>query len=216
MAELVWSAPFEELEVGQGFRGASRIVGEEDVLGFCALTGDWHPQHSDGAWAARSAFGERIAHGMLVLSLAIGLVPLDPLRVKALRRIGDAVFKRPLRFGERMSVDGEISSLRRIDERAGLVDLRLGIRNGENALVCRAGVQVLWLGGGAESDGRSRGGGTAPPDGATADEPAHPDSAAADEPARPDSGAAEEPTPGYWADAVPGIDDRGVPTPLPF
>jgi 3-hydroxybutyryl-CoA dehydratase len=161
MGELQWSAPFEELELRDSFESGSRTIGERDVLAFCELSGDWHPQHSDSEWAASSPFGERIAHGMLVLSLAVGLVPLDPERVRALRRIGDAVFKRPLRFGESISVSGEIAGLRRVDERNGLVDVTLAIRNGDGALVCRASVQLLWSGGegaldGVASDGRGR------------------------------------------------------------
>lgn len=144
---MTWSAPFEELELHQRFQSAPRTVTESDVSVFCALTGDWHPQHSDPEWASRSAFGERIAHGMLVLSLAVGLVPFDPERVRALRRVGDAVFKRPVRLGEEISLTGEIAGLRPVDERAGLVDIGLSIRNGEQALVCRASVQVLWAGG---------------------------------------------------------------------
>lgn len=143
---LDWSAPFERLELGLRFEGGSRVVSESDVLAFCELTGDWHPQHSDANWAASSPFGERIAHGMLVLSLAVGLVPLDPERVRALRRIGDAVFKRPVSLGERITVAGEVASLRKVDARAGLVELALKIKNGDDALVCRASVQLLWAG----------------------------------------------------------------------
>ena len=93
---LNWSCPFEELEAGQAFATRGRTVTEADVVGFAALTGDWHPQHTDAVWAAESAFGERIAHGLFVLSLAGGLVPFDPERVVALRRVGDVVFKRPV------------------------------------------------------------------------------------------------------------------------
>ncbi|MHB1469849.1 MAG: MaoC/PaaZ C-terminal domain-containing protein [Solirubrobacteraceae bacterium] len=157
--ELSWSAPFEELELHDRFQSGDRTVEERDVLAFCELSGDWHPQHSDAEWAARSPFGERIAHGMLVLSLAVGLVPLDPERVRALRRIGDAVFKRPLRFGESICVNGEIARLRRVDDENGLVDLTLSIRNGEGALVCRASVQLLWAGGGASVAAARAGGG---------------------------------------------------------
>ena len=46
-----------------------------------------HPQHTDTAWAAGSLFGERIAHGMLVVSFALGLMPFDPDRVIALRGV---------------------------------------------------------------------------------------------------------------------------------
>ena len=55
-----------------------RTITEADLVSFSALTGDWHPQHADAAWAAESPFGERIAHGMLVLSYAVGLLPIDP------------------------------------------------------------------------------------------------------------------------------------------
>jgi acyl dehydratase len=139
-----WSADFDQLRVGQRFRSAQRAVQEADVMAFCALTGDWHPQHSDARWAAASPFGERIAHGMLVLSFAVGLVPLDPERVLALRRVSDVVFKRPVRLGESISVDGELRALKPVDEHAGLVELQWAIRNQDEALVCRANVQVLW------------------------------------------------------------------------
>jgi len=139
-----WSDPFDELSVGERFRTAGRAVRESDVLIFSALTGDRHPQHCDPEWAAASPFGERIAHGMLILSLAVGLAPLDPARVLALRRVSDVVFKRPVRLDETISVDGEVSGLTPIDEHAGLVDLRWAIRNQEEALVCRASIQVLW------------------------------------------------------------------------
>jgi len=111
---------------------------------FAALTGDRHPQHCDAEWAAASPFGERIAHGMLILSLAAGLVPFDPERVLALRRVGDVVFKRPVRLDDSISVLGQITALAPLDARAGLVGLGWVVRNHEDALVCRATVAVLW------------------------------------------------------------------------
>ena len=142
--DTFWSAPFDSLSVGQRFRSSERIVRDTDVIVFSALTGDWHPQHCDPEWAARGPFGERIAHGMLILSLAVGLVPLDPERVVALRRVGDVVFKRPVRLNEAVHVAGELTALRPIDDGNGLVEFSWQIRNHEDALVARASVQVLW------------------------------------------------------------------------
>jgi acyl dehydratase len=145
-----WSDPFEALSVGQRFESKRRTVRDTDVIVFSALTGDWHPQHCDPEWAASSPFGERIAHGMLVLSLAVGLVPLDPERVLALRGIDKVVFKRPVRLDESIYVAGEIAALRPVDasspqgERTGLVDFAWQIRNQDGSLVARAHVQVLW------------------------------------------------------------------------
>lgn len=139
-----WSAPFEELRVGQRLSTRGRTVTEADVVGFAALTGDWHPQHADASWAAQSRFGERIAHGMLIVSYAVGLMPLDPERVVALRRIADVVFKRPLKLGETISADGRVDELAPIDDELGLVGCAWSIRNQDRALLCRARIDVLW------------------------------------------------------------------------
>jgi acyl dehydratase len=141
---LPWSDPFDRLSVGQRFSTRPRVVTDTEVMVFSALTGDWHPQHCDPEWAARSPFGERIAHGMLTISLAVGLVPLDPRFVLALRRIGEVVFKRPVRLNESIRVEGEISALAPVDEHAGLVSFGWAVRNQDDALVCRARVEVLW------------------------------------------------------------------------
>ncbi len=141
---MKWSAPFERLSPGLRFRTAERVVQDTDLIVFSALTGDWHPQHCDAEWAARSPFGERIAHGMLTLSLAVGLVPLDPERVLALRRVGEVVFKRPVALGESIRVEGEIASLKPLDGKAGLVGFAWAVRNQDDGLVCRATVEVLW------------------------------------------------------------------------
>jgi 3-hydroxybutyryl-CoA dehydratase len=135
-----WSAPFEALEVGQEFTTRGRTVTEADVVGFASLTGDWHPQHCDAAWAAASPFGERIAHGMLVVALATGLVPFDPDRVVALRRVSDATFKRPVVFGDTLRVEGRIAEL----SEAGLVTFAWNVVNQDDRVVCRARVEVLW------------------------------------------------------------------------
>ena len=139
-----WSAPFDALDVGQTFVTRARTVTEADVVGFASLTGDWHPQHSDAEWAADSAFGERIAHGLLVVSLAGGLVPFDPRRVIALRRIADVVFKRAVKLGDTICVHGKLAELRPVDEEAGLVTFTWTIANQHGQTVSRARVEVLW------------------------------------------------------------------------
>jgi 3-hydroxybutyryl-CoA dehydratase len=141
---ISWWAPFEALEPGQEFTTRGRTVTEADVVGFASLTGDWHPQHCDAQWSASSPFGERIAHGMLVVSLAGGLVPFDPGRVIALRRVCDATFKRPVRFGDTLRVEGRIAELGPGSEDAGLVTFAWNVVNQDDRTVCRARVEVLW------------------------------------------------------------------------
>ena len=67
----LFSSGFDELEAGQSFRTYGRTITESDLTGFAGLTGDHHPLHTDAEWAARSRFGGRIAHGMLLLSYCL-------------------------------------------------------------------------------------------------------------------------------------------------
>jgi acyl dehydratase len=142
----LFDRPFGDLEVGGRFATRGRTIGEADVICFAALTGDWHPQHADADWAAGSPFGERIAHGMLVLSYAVGLVPFDPDRIVALRRVGDVVFKLPVRLGDTIHVEGRIERLAPLEDGAGLVACLWRIVNQEGRTVARATVEVVWLG----------------------------------------------------------------------
>ena len=141
---MKWSGSFEALEAGQAFTTRGRTVTEADVVSFEALTGDWHPQHTDAVWAAESPFGERIAHGLAVLSFAAGLVPFDPDRVMALRRVGDATFKRPVKLGDTLHVSGRVAELSEVNEQAGMVAFAWSVLNQDERVVCRARVEVLW------------------------------------------------------------------------
>lgn len=135
---------FDGLEPGQRFTTRARTITESDVVAFATLTGDLHPQHVDADWAAASRFGERVAHGMLVLSYAVGLVPLDPDRVVALRRVREAVFKRPARLGDTIHVEGRIDALKPLDAATGMVATGWKVLRQDGATVARVEVDVLW------------------------------------------------------------------------
>jgi len=135
---------FDDLRVGETFRTRGRTVSEHDVSLFAGLSGDHHPLHTDAVFASTHPFGERVAHGMLVASCAAGLVPFDPERVVALRRLRDVVFKRPVKFGDTIHVDGAISQLSPMGDDAGLVLCDWRVRNQDDGLVARMSVDVLW------------------------------------------------------------------------
>lgn len=52
---------------------ASRTISEADIMLFAGLTGDFNELHTSATFAANTSFSERIAHGMLTLSMANGL-----------------------------------------------------------------------------------------------------------------------------------------------
>lgn len=140
----LFARPFGALAAGDRFATPGRTVGKADILDFAALTGDGHPQHTDPEWAGGSRFGEQIAHGLLVLSFAVGLLPLDPDRVVALRRVGDAVFKQPVKIGDTVHVEGQIVRTREVDSEHGLVEARLRIVNDRGRLAVRTDVELVW------------------------------------------------------------------------
>jgi 3-hydroxybutyryl-CoA dehydratase len=138
------AAPVAELEEGATFTSRGRTITESDLVSFSALTGDWHPQHADAAWAATSRFGERVAHGMMVLSYAVGLVGFDPERVVALRGLDGVVFKRPVRVGDTIRVEGTVEGVRPLDDDLALCDLDWRIRSQDDVTVARAKVTAVW------------------------------------------------------------------------
>jgi acyl dehydratase len=64
---------FEEFQPGYRVMTSARTVTEADIVAFAALSGDWNPIHVDAEYASTTAFGERVAHGLLGLSIATGL-----------------------------------------------------------------------------------------------------------------------------------------------
>jgi 3-hydroxybutyryl-CoA dehydratase len=140
----VFDLDFDAVRPGERFRTEGRTIGEADITAFATLTGDTHPQHVDAEWAAGSRFGERIAHGLLVLSCASGLMPFDPERVVALRSVRDAIFKQPVRIGDTLHVEGQVADTRAVDDENGLVECRWRVVNQHGKLVARASVELLW------------------------------------------------------------------------
>ena len=135
---------FDELRIDDSMESSGRTITEYDVVSFASLTGDWHPQHADAAWAAESPFGRRIAHGMLVISYALGLLPIDPRVVLALRSMDNAVLKRPVGLGDSIRVRAKVAELRPLGEETGLVTLAVRIVNQADELVARMEIVVLW------------------------------------------------------------------------
>ncbi|MBC7139020.1 MAG: MaoC family dehydratase N-terminal domain-containing protein [Defluviimonas sp.] len=64
---------WDDLNEGDSFDSPTRTITEADVTGFACLSGDFNRLHVDAEYAAGSAFGQRIAHGLLVVSVMSGL-----------------------------------------------------------------------------------------------------------------------------------------------
>jgi acyl dehydratase len=65
---------FEEFVLGATHLSVERAITEADIFAFSELTGDHNPLHLDAEFASKSVFGQRIAQGLLGLSVASGLL----------------------------------------------------------------------------------------------------------------------------------------------
>jgi acyl dehydratase len=97
---------FEELEVGAVYRTKGRTVTEADIVNFAGLSGDFNELHLNAEYAARTQFGQRIAHGLLGLAVSSGLTQqLDLYNDTLLAFLGLTwSFKGPIFIGDTVHV----------------------------------------------------------------------------------------------------------------
>jgi acyl dehydratase len=68
----------DELVVGDEWVSPRRTVTETDVVVFAGLSGDFNPLHMDHSSQQGNAFGRPVAHGLLGLAIATGLMSQAP------------------------------------------------------------------------------------------------------------------------------------------
>jgi 3-hydroxybutyryl-CoA dehydratase len=142
--QQAFSLPFSGLSVGDHFETHGRTITESDVVNFSNWTGDTLPVHVDRHWAERHGlYGQRIANGLLVISYTVGLLPLDPSRVVALRRMRDVVLKRPTFLGDTIRARGEVTGLVPLGP-FGCVVTCVSTVNQDDQVVVRGTFEMLW------------------------------------------------------------------------
>ncbi len=134
---------FDEIQVGDKVVSRGRTVTETDVVIFSMLSADWFSLHSDVEYAKTSMFGERIAHGLLVLSIASGLVPLQPQYTIAFYGMDRVRFINPTRLGDTIHVEGEVIEKEERNDQSGIVTYRQTVRNERGEEVAVGIMKVL-------------------------------------------------------------------------
>ena len=115
---------FEDLQIGEIFRGPGRTLTETDLVTFCMVTGDWHAIHADAEFARGTRIGQRMFHGSFGIALALGMsANLLTLRNPVIAALGvrEWNFKAPLLIAD--TVDYPVAFFGTI--RAGLVAVPL-------------------------------------------------------------------------------------------
>lgn len=105
---------FEEFKEGETIKSRGRTITEADLVSFAGLTGDYNPMHTDAEYAKSTIFGERIAHGALGFSYAIGLTyQLGFLEGTIIAFIETTwKFRAPIKIGDTVHVEATISSVK--------------------------------------------------------------------------------------------------------
>ncbi len=137
---------FEEFAVGDSVESVSRTVTEADVVNFAALSGDWNLIHTDAEYSRVGLYGQRVAHGMLVLSIATGLaVRLGFMEetVMAFRSL-EWKFQKPVFIGDTVRLRVTVESVKpmpRLD--GGIVVFKLEVVNQMHEVCQRGSWDIL-------------------------------------------------------------------------
>ncbi|MDX1990747.1 MAG: MaoC/PaaZ C-terminal domain-containing protein [bacterium] len=145
-----FSAPqglyFEDLEIGATMLTRGRTITEADIVAFAGLTGDYNPMHTDAEYMKTSAFGQRVAHGMLTLSYAVGQayqLGFMERTVMAFRGL-EMKFSLPVFIGDTLHVELVVREKREMKRLGGgIVTLDVKIVNHEGKTVQSGSWEVM-------------------------------------------------------------------------
>ncbi|MDT8307750.1 MAG: MaoC/PaaZ C-terminal domain-containing protein [Anaerolineae bacterium] len=137
---------FEEFAAGEQIVTAGRTVTEGDIVRFAGLSGDFNQIHTDAAYAAEMMFGERIAHGLLVLSIASGLAVQTGIiegTVLAFRELAWK-FSRPVMIGDTVHAEIEVTETKALARLGGgNVRMKVSVLNQRGEVVHRGHWDML-------------------------------------------------------------------------
>jgi len=142
--EFLLSKTFDELSVGDRQVTRARTITEADVVAWCALTGDWFRLHSDKEYAATTAFGERIAPGLMVLAFSSGLgVPPDSETIVANYGMDRVRYTKAVPIGATVHATIEVTEKNERDADTGIVVLQWQILDQHGDVVSVRTMRVI-------------------------------------------------------------------------
>lgn len=112
---------FEDYQLGDVWESKGRTITEADIVMFSALSGDWFPLHTNIEYAKETQYKQRIAHGMLVLSITTGLVHFEPGVVVAFYGMDKVRFTNPTFIGDTIHLEGKVIELKSKGSNQGIV-----------------------------------------------------------------------------------------------
>jgi acyl dehydratase len=136
---------FEEFETGQRILTAARTVTESDVVTFAGLSGDYNQIHTDAAFSQSTPFGQRVAHGLLCLSIVSGLAMRTGMlegTVLAFREINEWKFIKPVFLGDTIHAELDVTETKALPRlNAGAVTIAIQVKNQREEVVMKG----VWI-----------------------------------------------------------------------
>lgn len=129
---------FEDYELGFSVASHGRTITEADIVLHAGQTGDFYPHHMDAEFCKTQPFKERIAHGTLILSVAVGMLAGEINDVAMSYGYDGIRFIRPVFIGDTITAHGTIAEKREYKKSPddyGLVDEKVEVLNQKGELV---------------------------------------------------------------------------------
>ena len=137
---------FDDFMIDEEIVSGARTVTEADVVSFACLSGDFHPQHMNEEYAKKDPNGERIAHGLLVLSMATGLLN----QTGAFEGTSIAILETTARFVKAVKFGDTIHAVQKIVAKKetskpsrGILSTRITVLNQDDQTVLEADLVIL-------------------------------------------------------------------------
>ena len=138
---------FEEFQAGQKITSAGRTITEADIVAFAGLSGDFTQIHTDAEYSKNTLAGQRIAHGLLVLSIASGLAAQTGVlegTVIVFREISEWRFVQPVFIGDTIHVEMDVTETKAMPRvGGGTVAIELKVKNQHDQTVMKGTWTVL-------------------------------------------------------------------------
>lgn len=138
---------YDDFKVGDRFTSPGRTVTETDVVMFAGLSGDYNPLHTNEEFCKDTIFGERIAHGLLGLSILTGLstrLGIFDGSAIAFLGINDWKFKKPILIGDTIYFDMEVVEMRETSkEDRGIIFRKFELKNQHHEIVQQGVLPIM-------------------------------------------------------------------------
>lgn len=140
------SLTFEQFEIGDSVMSGGRTITEADIVAFASLSGDWNQIHCDAEYTKNSMFGQRVAHGLLILSVASGLAMQMGFMEETVQAFTSMVwkFRAPVFIGDTVRVRATVRQKREMRRlNGGFVSFDVQILKQDDTVVQKGEWQVL-------------------------------------------------------------------------